>query len=1138
MLTSTCGGVRAAVRLRGGLEPGSEGRSTGHHGALVGVQEWPDGSRYEGELVNGLKHGKGRYRWKNGEYYEGYFYKDYKHGDGLYCWPTGHKFIGKFYLNRKEGYGQQMFPDGATFQGLYHTNQRFGPGVVTYPDGRQDVGLWLKERLLRLCTPVEVGFSVNNFPEYDAYIEPSVSTDFLDQPQSLSSGLHTKNNSSIKMPIDGDLLSDESFIIPPGMESYSTDGDHLPLPPGRRRELDQHFYGELWDPDSHSHQGYERDPLSALPLQARMQAHIHNNRLQAETVDWDVAAVLSLNRERFGPKGPLEVSSELMIQHSSLGELQAVAQILQTGLVHPDVADSRGNTAIIAATVNCHDDVIHMLLDRGADIDKLSSEGMSALAICHVLYYPFQSLHTTLFEPPSKSRALTPPSSCEDSPQISKVDLISITPLPDTELQTSVTSVKAQSNVSLQSESSKELTEHIINHDSKAFEIPSEIDDSNIVQGEDERESKCNERQEGSRYAQAVEREERGDKDMKSEKAESNGEDAESVEKNRIESTKDQMVGEEQFEENMKSTNKREDRSGTLEIPCLEHSIETLDGHGAQLKEIGVKATGREEESHNLVIHRTSPDLINPVWQGEEKGANPKQNFDSTCSASSYKIQVSEEAMQHSSEAPSGTETAHQESKVIAVKTDVRLKTLKLLLDRGADPNMARIPMPVLFFAIMAADAPAVQRLLLSGARTDIPLPAKKRGLYPLHVAADLPGPAGPRITELLLHCATDPDVRACDQDEIYEPDKISIMGKETLSNSKRINPKEGGQTALHVACRRDHDHQNASKVVALLLSHRASTDLLWSGHSPLSLAIASGNELAVEELLNGGADPNIQLGARVHNALCALVNINYCSGADRIRMLDMLDKAGADVSMPVTVGSVAGSVVDYAHYSFSQDFCMANAHASIKREKETRRQLLSMMGDLLRRTHGQKVKENLERQQHLTRKSAGANSANGPLPSCDGLPEQTENDMTEEFQFCYHCGRSVFVKLTPCSRCHKVSYCSKACKRKAWEERHKEECFRVLSGKQNFSLPQPLPNKPKQHQPPKLNPEAPADDIPKKVAYISKQTHRPLTIMKPKTLPPLLSAAFKSQRGPKPLGKTEKFLEIQVNLKENYSYN
>lgn len=39
---------------------------------------------------------------------------------------------------------------------------------------------------------------------------------------------------------------------------------------------------------------------------------------------------------------------------------------------------------------------------------------------------------------------------------------------------------------------------------------------------------------------------------------------------------------------------------------------------------------------------------------------------------------------------------------------------------------------------------------------------------------------------------------------------------------------------------------QNASKVVSLLLSHRARTDLLWSGHSPLSLAIASGNEMVI----------------------------------------------------------------------------------------------------------------------------------------------------------------------------------------------------------------------------------------------------------------------------------------------------
>lgn len=40
---------------------GPEGRG-GH-----AVQDWPDGSKYEGEFVNGLKHGRGRYTWRNGE---------------------------------------------------------------------------------------------------------------------------------------------------------------------------------------------------------------------------------------------------------------------------------------------------------------------------------------------------------------------------------------------------------------------------------------------------------------------------------------------------------------------------------------------------------------------------------------------------------------------------------------------------------------------------------------------------------------------------------------------------------------------------------------------------------------------------------------------------------------------------------------------------------------------------------------------------------------------------------------------------------------------------------------------------------------------------------------------------------------
>lgn len=73
-MLSTCKGA-AADAERGGAAPGAGAQSDGHGRTQsgterrqgLGVQEWPDGARYEGEFVNGFKHGEGKYTWPNGE---------------------------------------------------------------------------------------------------------------------------------------------------------------------------------------------------------------------------------------------------------------------------------------------------------------------------------------------------------------------------------------------------------------------------------------------------------------------------------------------------------------------------------------------------------------------------------------------------------------------------------------------------------------------------------------------------------------------------------------------------------------------------------------------------------------------------------------------------------------------------------------------------------------------------------------------------------------------------------------------------------------------------------------------------------------------------------------------------------------
>uniref|UniRef100_A0AAY4C1A5 MYND-type domain-containing protein n=1 Tax=Denticeps clupeoides TaxID=299321 RepID=A0AAY4C1A5_9TELE len=825
-----------------------------------------------------MKQGAGLYVWPSGESYEGSFYKDYRHGNGIYSWPDGSRFTGKFYLNRKESYGVQLCADGTVFKGLYHADEHFGPGVVTYPDGRQDVGFWHRQHLIQLCSCLEGGFTITAFPEYSLTNE---------------NGPHEKllgaSHSSLPTPYQ-DVVPDESFVLPVGIQRYSTDSDHLPLPQGMRQDLDRHFF-RVQSLDAHP----ELEDFRDWPLQEVITGLVPSFRFEADGLDWDVAAVLSKSREGFGPKGPLETMSEQLIREASLGNARSVWRFLCDGNVHPNVGDALGHTALMAAVVNCHSDVIHLLLDRGADVNKPNSEGMTPLAICSVLHYPFHPEEVS----------------------------------PDEVL------IHSEENESAdQKDAAGEDIQHQISQDTEAG------------------------RDESTRVDSLLETQDIN-----------------------LESTSD-----------------------------VEPESPWCDEYSESLENISIEDKSEEDLNQTLV---------------------------------SFHIQVTEDVAQKMTETlcqPGLVQPVHVEEmihKISPMKSVrcTRWAIITLLLKRGADPNACLVPMPVLFLAIKAGHVEAVRRLLDCGARADLPLPPEQNGLYPLHVAAGLCGDAAPKITELLLHALANPDAQAGDAHEIFEPDKNTDSFSQ-LNMLPQPAPPEGGRTALHIACQRQDDH-NVRDVVSLLLSHKARTDLLWSGHSPLSLAIANGNELAVDVLLRGGADPNLVLSHRVGSALCANANITYeatCHPSKRAGMLQKLISAGANILVPVLVSEgrrcIVGTAVDYAHFAFQQDKRIAHTpyHALNPSERETfiaRRHLLSLMGGFMRQAALTMERHQLEQEREQEQ----------------GLGTSSQKPL---FKYCYQCGRSALVVLVPCTRCRHVFYCSSNCKMKAWDECHKDECVRV----------------------------------------------------------------------------------------------
>lgn len=99
------------------------GELTGH-GRIVDGQGF---KTYEGQFVNGYRHGSGKAWHLNGDYYEGQYKDDKRHGEGALLYSDGTRYFGQFVEGAVTGKGRLIKTDGTVYEGMWENSTYLGP---------------------------------------------------------------------------------------------------------------------------------------------------------------------------------------------------------------------------------------------------------------------------------------------------------------------------------------------------------------------------------------------------------------------------------------------------------------------------------------------------------------------------------------------------------------------------------------------------------------------------------------------------------------------------------------------------------------------------------------------------------------------------------------------------------------------------------------------------------------------------------------------------------------------------------------------------------------------------------------------------------------------------------------------------
>lgn len=186
---------------------------------------FPDGSYYEGQLKNHVKHGAGRHVGADGSEYRGGYADGKPHGEGTYSYPDGRRkkvlydrgrliesrflshdmdengcIYGEFeFLGRYNGWfkgskikgfiphgrGIMRYDNGSIFSGQWENGKMHGNGMVRWEDGSIYSGQWVHGK--------RSGFGTYIWPNGDSYVG-----EWKDNQLCGTGTYHYKNGKTVK----------------------------------------------------------------------------------------------------------------------------------------------------------------------------------------------------------------------------------------------------------------------------------------------------------------------------------------------------------------------------------------------------------------------------------------------------------------------------------------------------------------------------------------------------------------------------------------------------------------------------------------------------------------------------------------------------------------------------------------------------------------------------------------------------------------------------------------------------------------------------------------------------------------------------------------------------------------------------